>query len=403
MIERDQKKSHQSKRRHTRSSSMRLRDKSIAGRKFLSANPSPGNYYANSTKIEPAGQSNSMVRSVFVPDKRSGMLNSGIKVGEIPPRDPENLIDMNNQPTDGKTSYTARGNGMGVMNLTDGGIKGVTTTNVSSNFEMVEPQVMNSSKSNVTAPTESLFTFNILCIDQKINPLLLPLEQQHLMQTAFLKNLRSDQAITNALRYNCFEQQLPNQCLNCMSNLTPDQMGKQLCPVCQQGGSVIHLLNQFLTILKLNRRRDLYKVILLTRIPLNHLLKSSMTADCSYRSVLNKLYDKFITPINDITGAEFVFVNSLLLTPQAAALIPKGVIKQSFRCTKDISTLKLVTNDNIDPEALKLEKIEETQTEKSSTIKPSEFPAVGCQSLINLSYDTRNGDLTICFSHRKHK
>ncbi|VEU22736.1 DEKNAAC103815 [Brettanomyces naardenensis] len=332
---------------------------------------------------------------------------NGLNVPDLGPINTGSLIDINMASSNSRplpnvaqpAAYIAQGNGAGFVTLSGGQPpNGVTSA------DRILPSSVNVKPSNTGVFNQQLFSFNILSIDPKLNPLSLPPEQQSLIQIAYLAKLHYDQQFSNALQYSEVNLR-PNQCLNCSRNLSLQRLGKQLCEACESKPSIVRQLNYYLTILKVNRHQDLYKVIFLTNISVENLLKSSLSADRSRQNILNKLYDKYVSPINETAGAEFIFLKEQPLAAVNEEDSNGGenhhhespVIRKFLKCAKDLSASRAVSDENIDPEALKLE-----GSKESTFVKPLLTSNHGCNSLICLSYDTRNGDLVICFTHQAH-
>ncbi|GME72630.1 unnamed protein product [Ambrosiozyma monospora] len=261
----------------------------------------------------------------------------------------------------------------------------------------VKPTSMNNDNNNSFGkPTDSalyndqLYTFNILSIDPKLNPLTLPDEQQFLIQGNYLTKLHNDQQTIPQLPQLANGVFLsPTQCLSCLNNLKPPQLSTQMCNDCSHKESVIRDFNLYLTILKINSKIDLNKVIYMSNVSVDSLLKSSMSSDRSAKNIANKLYEKYVVPINMMTGAEFIYLD----TPENS---DTGVLKRFLRCVQDMVNSALVDLANIDPEALQLNGDLETQTQEL-------FSKNSCSSLICISYDLNSGDLTMSFTHKAHR
>lgn len=254
------------------------------------------------------------------------------------------------------------------------------------------------------AYNEKLFSFNILSIDPKLNPLTLPAEQQSLLQLSFLAKYHHDQTANFPISPHTLAPTDPNLCLSCTrSNLSPDRLGKQICDSCEKKQSTMRDFNQYLTVLKLNKTQDLYRVIFITKILVVELLKSALSDDKSKDNILQLLYEKYVIPINEITGAEFILPAADDTTrseegesiaapiPQITGYDTENIIKKSLKCASDHSVSSF-TEASIDPEAINL---------KSDG---NSVQTIDCKfSQLCLSYDTKTGDLVISFSHSFHR
>ncbi|QPG73094.1 hypothetical protein FOA43_000399 [Brettanomyces nanus] len=425
MIERDQKKVNQARRR---GSSSRLDSPSLshshhAHRDIASSYYTRGGPTATShapAVFNPIGAANS-VGDVGVVNRNtsSSLLTNGLNVPDVSTMNSDNLININlaNSFARGNSAYVSKGNGAGIVTLDGASISAAAAAAaaVPSTFNALnviplgnagDGSVAHGRVSSLTPSifNEGLYSFNIRSIDSKSNPLSLPQEQQTLIQLSFLTKLHYDQRYTNSLQYSALGLRA-DQCVNCSRNIATPNGGRQLCDGCLSRPSIVHIFNYYLTVLKLNKRQDLYKVIFVTRISVDNLLKSSLSADRSRSNIINKLYDRFIDPINNVTGAEFIFMKDDIdhetngnseKSSNHARIFP--VIKRFLKCAKDHSSLTTVKEENIDPEALKLEGFKE-----NIYVQSSKLTHRGCNSLIFLDYDMRNGDLMICFSHQVHQ
>lgn len=127
----------------------------------------------------------------------------------------------------------------------------------------------------------------------------------------------------------------------------------------------------------------------MTNIPLDQLLKSSLSDNKSSQNVLKLLYDKYVVPINEITNAEFLLPNSQSDEPSN-----ETVLKKVLKCASDHSTVSF-TDSAIDPEALNL-------STNESVNHGSSVPVECKFSQLCLNYDMNTGDLVISFSHSCH-
>lgn len=238
------------------------------------------------------------------------------------------------------------------------------------------------------AYNEQLFSFNILSIDPKLNPLSLTAEQQSLLQLSFLAKYHHDQSSNFKLPPHSLSPTQPTLCLSCKANLTVNRLGKQICHDCQEKQSILKDFNHYLTILKLNKTQDLYRIIFMTNLKLDELLKSSLSDNKSSSNVLKLLYDKFVVPINEITSSEFL----LPLEEQDNDATPNDLIlRKVLKCASDHSSISF-TDSAIDPEALNLS-ANEAVTQGTIECKFSQL----C-----LNYDMNKGDLVLSFSHSYH-
>jgi hypothetical protein len=236
------------------------------------------------------------------------------------------------------------------------------------------------------AYNEQLFSFNILSIDPKLNPLTLTAEQQSLLQLSFLAKYHHDQSSNYKVPPHALSPTQPTVCLSCKANLPKQRLAKQICQECEGKQSILKDFNHYLTILKLNKTQDLYRIIFMTNIPLDELLKSSLSDNKSSSNVLKLLYDKYVVPINEITNAEFLLPNDRKdTTPE------DFVLRKVLRCACDHSTVSF-TDSAIDPEALNL-----------SANEAVSHGTVECKfSQLCLNYDMNTGDLVTSFSHSCH-
>lgn len=239
------------------------------------------------------------------------------------------------------------------------------------------------------AYNEQLFSFNILSIDPKLNPLTLTAEQQSLLQLSFLAKYHHDQSSNYKVAPHALSPTQPNLCLSCKASLPKQRSGKQICQECETKQSILKDFNHYLTILKLNKTQDLYRIIFMTNIPLDQLLKSSLSDNKSSQNVLKLLYDKYVVPINEITNAEFLLPNS-----QSNDSSNETVLKKVLKCASDHSTVS-ITDSAIDPEALNL-------STNESVNHGSSVPVECKFSQLCLNYDMNTGDLVISFSHSCH-
>lgn len=240
------------------------------------------------------------------------------------------------------------------------------------------------------AYNEQLFSFNILSIDPKLNPLTLTEEQQSLLQLSFLAKYHHDQSSNFKIAPHDLSPTQPNLCLSCKSNLPQKQLSKQICEECENKQSTLKEFNHYLTILKLNKSQDLYRIIFMTKIPLDELLKSSLSDNKSPQNVLKLLYDKYIVPINQITNAEFLLPYS---TEDGSSERDELVLKRVLKCASDHSAVSF-TDAAIDPEALNLSKTDHSNNHGVT---------IECKfSQLVLNYDMTTGDLVMSFSHSFH-
>lgn len=281
---------------------------------------------------------------------------------------------------------------------------------------------------------DQLFSFNILSIDPKLNPLTLSLEQQSLLQLSFLAKYQHDHANNLGVNSNSISSVDPRICFSCKIHLPHDRLAKQLCENCENKQSTLKEFNLFLTILKVNLTQDLYRVIFVTNIPVDQLVKSSLSNDRSKENILKLLYEKYVLQINEVSGAEFVLPSNInddssndeerglreTISP-AATMTPTSVTSastpthfiapqltsSSAGIEHNSSTLKKILHcacDNsinsfaeaaIDPEALSLQNGNSGATSVAHSIE--------CKfSQLSLSYDMISGDFVISFSHSCH-
>lgn len=239
------------------------------------------------------------------------------------------------------------------------------------------------------AYNEQLFSFNILSIDPKLNPLTLTAEQQSLLQLSFLAKYHHDQSSNYKVAPHALSPTQPNLCLSCKATLPKHRLGKQICLDCEGKQSILKDFNHYLTILKLNKTQDLYRIIFMTNISLDELLKSSLSDNKSSQNILKLLYDKYVVPINEITNSEF-----LLPSDQQKESSDNTILKQILKCASDHSTISF-TDSAIDPEALNLS--------TNETVNQTTSVPVECRfSQLCLNYDMNTGDLVISFSHSCH-
>lgn len=247
------------------------------------------------------------------------------------------------------------------------------------------------------ACNEQLFSFNILSIDPKLNPLTLTDEQQSLLQLSFLAKYHHDQSTNYKVTPHSLCPTSPHLCLSCKSNLPQSLYTKQICEECEKKQSILKEFNHYLTILKLNKTQDLYRIIYMTNFSLDELLKSSLSDNRSSKNVLKLLYDKYVVPINEITNSEFLLPNDKS-SPSKSNDTPSSdddikSLKKILKCASDHSTLSF-TDSAIDPEALNLSTHETNQAGSSN---------IECKfSQLCLNYDMESGDLVISFSHSCH-
>lgn len=239
------------------------------------------------------------------------------------------------------------------------------------------------------AYNEQLFSFNILSIDPKLNPLTLTVEQQSLLQLSFLAKYHHDQASNFKIASHDLSPFQPHLCLSCRSNLQHRQLGKQICEECENKQSTLKEFNHYLTILKLNTTQDLYRVIFMTNISLDELLKSSLSDNKSPQNILKLLYVKYVVPINQVTNAEFVIPNN---EDDEDNTKDNQVLKRVLKCASDHSALSF-TDAAIDPEALSL----------STPDNNNHGATVECKfSQLVMNYDMNTGDFVMSFSHSYH-
>lgn len=239
------------------------------------------------------------------------------------------------------------------------------------------------------AYNEQLFSFNILSIDPKLNPLTLTAEQQSLLQLSFLAKYHHDQSSNYKVAPHAMSPVQPNICLSCKANLPKQRLAKQICQECEVKQSILKDFNHYLTILKLNKTQDLYRIIFMTNIPLDQLLKSSLSDNKSFQNVLKLLYDKYVVSINEITNAEFLLPNT-----QQNDSSNEAVLKKVLKCASDHSAVSF-TDSAIDPEALNLS--------TNEAVNHGSSVPVECKfSQLCLNYDMNSGDLVISFSHSSH-
>lgn len=239
------------------------------------------------------------------------------------------------------------------------------------------------------AYNEQLFSFNILSIDPKLNPLTLTAEQQSLLQLSFLAKYHHDQSSNYKVAPHALSPTQPNLCLSCKATLPKQRLGKQICQDCESKQSILKDFNHYLTILKLNKTQDLYRIIFMSNIPLDQLLKSSLSDNRSSQNILKLLYEKYVVPINEITNAEF-----LLPLIQDTESPDQTILKKVLKCASDHSSVSF-TDSAIDPEALNLS--------TNETLNHGTSVPVECKfSQLCLNYDMSNGDLVISFSHSCH-
>ncbi|KAG0681347.1 hypothetical protein C6P40_000840 [Pichia californica] len=238
------------------------------------------------------------------------------------------------------------------------------------------------------AYNEQLFSFNILSIDPKLNPLTLTAEQQSLLQLSFLAKYHHDQSSNYKVAPHALSPTQANLCLSCKTVLQKHRLGKQICEDCESKQSILKDFNHYLTILKLNKTQDLYRIIFMTKISLDELLKSSLSDNKSSQNVLKLLYDKYVVPINEITNAEFLLPN---INNDST---DETILKKVLKCASDHSGVSF-TDSAIDPEALNLSTIDSINHATSIPIE--------CKfSQLCLNYDMNTGDLVISFSHSCH-
>lgn len=292
------------------------------------------------------------------------------------------------------------------------------------------------------AYNEQLFSFNILSIDPKLNPLTLSMEQQSLLQLSFLSKYQHEHSLT--LSPHSLAPTDGSLCFGCKSSLPSNRLSMQLCSNCENKQSTIKDFNLFLTILKLNLTQDLYRVLFVTNLPLDKLVKSSLSRDKSKDNILKLLYQNFILPINDTAGSEFVLPsssdndiiddhhnkshlisNSLSLTDTispAATMTPNlnspdgtsssnshfkpnhndhlddsnsFILKKILKCACD-NSMESFAEAAIDPEALELQNDDHHHHINTSSIE--------CKfSQLCLSYDLKSGDFVISLSHSCHR
>lgn len=238
------------------------------------------------------------------------------------------------------------------------------------------------------AYNDQLFSFNILSIDPKLNPLTLTPEQQSLLQLSFLAKYHHDQSTNFKIQISALSPTQPNLCMSCKATLPKQRYAKQICEECENKQSILKDFNHYLTILKLNKTQDLYRIIFLTNVPLDELLKSSLSDNRSSQNILKLIYDRYVVPINEITGAEFLLPNN----ESDSGNTDESVLKKVLKCATDHSSMSF-TDSAIDPEALNLSNSENINHTVQQECKFSQL----C-----LNYDMNSGDLTMSYSHSMH-
>lgn len=248
------------------------------------------------------------------------------------------------------------------------------------------------------AYNEQLFSFNILSIDPKLNPLTLTEEQQSLLQLSFLAKYHHDQSSNYKVAAHALSPTQPHLCLYCKSNLHKQRIAKQICVDCENKQSIIKDFNHYLTILKLNRTQDLYRIIFMSNVPLEALLKSSLSDNKSSNNVLRLLYDKYVVPINELANSEFLLPSDTSADKQSGPETGNNeasTLKKVLKCASDHSSAASFTDSAIDPEALNFS--------SNETVNKSSTPPAECKtSQLCLNYDMTTGDLVISFSHSCH-
>lgn len=278
---------------------------------------------------------------------------------------------------------------------------------------------------------DELFSFNILSIDPKLNPLSLSMEQQSLLQLSFLSKYQHDHSPT--LASHTVASIDGNHCFGCNTSLPSNRHTMQLCSNCESKQSTIKDFNLFLTIIKLNLTQDLYRVLFVTNVPLDKLVKSSLSRDKSKENILKLLYQNFILPINDTAGSEFILPSSSnditeyhsatlnladTISP-AATMNPNlestdntssnshfkqrnhrpnsdsHILKKLLKCACD-NSMESFAEAAIDPEALELQSDDHHRRIHAGSIE--------CKfSQLCLSYDLDSGDFVISLSHSCHR
>ena len=248
------------------------------------------------------------------------------------------------------------------------------------------------------AYNEQLFSFNILSIDPKLNPLTLTEEQQSLLQLSFLAKYHHDQSSNYKVAAHALSPTQSNLCLYCKANLPKPRIPKQICTDCENKQSILKDFNHYLTILKLNRTQDLYRIIFMSNVPLEALLKSSLSDNKSSQNVLRLLYDKYVVPINKVANSEFLLPNDTASESNGHTgntTTYDSILKKVLKCASDHSSTASFTDSAIDPEALSL-------SNNETVSKTSSIPAECKFSQLCLNYDMNTGDLVISFSHSCH-
>ncbi len=389
MIERDQKKGHQGRRNHSAHS--------------IRKPP----HHTHSVKVEAiAQQINSSKPTVYLPQMITntslGMMshavnmnqeielqhNASVPITDMGPTRSNVFIDM---------THTNISNSNGSIPAKD------------ENFVLYNPQFKEARETNLknlglnttSASTGYLQSFPTSYPMQlsddtgKNEQLLMSPEQKEAMLNNFLFQLREDQQQSKSLR-SVYTIPTVNQCMNCFENLEQNKLGIQICEACQHQKSVIHAFSYYLTILRRNKKDELCKVNFISKINLNKLL--ALSGEKTGKDVATCLYEEFIFPINEATGAEFVVLDQ---KGDQKKKSESKLISLILKCTNDPACSKDVSNDNIDPEALLMDSTN-FQSDKyyvTSTKKQKR----GCDSLITISYDLRTGDLAMSFSHKAHQ
>lgn len=265
---------------------------------------------------------------------------------------------------------------------------------------MVDPKPPSSSATS-SFNTQSLQSSQTSLLSSSQPPSLLSSEQQSLIQLSFLAKYHPDDQIPHSPTND------HNLCLHCKSHLDPTRIQLPLCHSCESRDTVIKDWNIFQTIIKMNVHQDLNGVILVLNIPV-YVLTTSINTNSSHlskNSILNILYDKFVVPINHLTNSQFclpLVTNQLhqfgtispadtISSTNEDFLTPSGnedhqnYIKCILKCSYDSS---IDAFDNvIDPQALGLSKNNGVQCKFSQ---------------LYISYNTKNGNLVLSLSHSAH-
>jgi len=395
MIERDQKKGHQNRRNHSPHSIRKplhhthsIKGEAIAQQLNISK---PTAYLPQMITNTPL----SMINQAANGNQKLGLsTNADASITDMGPLRPNGFIDMTHANVGGANN---------------------TFQNKNENFVLYNPRLKDGMETGSNSALGLATSNTLIGYPQSISlsyvtPLQLPAsshaehgkgnqlpmssEQKEAMQNSFLFQLREDQQQSKSLRF-VYTIPTVSQCMNCLRTLGQDKLGVQLCETCQRQKSVIHIFSYYLSILRYNRKNDLYKLTLLTKISPSNLLNSG--PENTGKDVVTSLYEKFIFPINNATGAEFVVIDQKIHQEKARK---SEFINIALKCTNDPGCSKDVSNDDIDPEALLMD---------SSNAQSGKYYATstnrqkkGCNSLITISYDLMNGDLAMSFSHKAH-